>query len=592
MPFSLAPFHALTRPLGGLLAALVLMLAAPLHAQSTHPVEIVITGVSGDLREALRGSLTLQRELGHPLLGDLRIKRLHRRATDELRAAMRPFGYYQAEVESALSQDADGTWRAVYRISPGEPVRVAHVDLRIEGAGAEDPRLVQWQREFPLAPGDILLHRIYDGARDQLLQVARDRGFLEGELITHEVRVRVAEASADVVLHFRTGPRYRFGEVSFSTLPLRDSFLQRFPVFRAGDYYDAEKVFRLHRDLTDSDYFERVEVVPRVDAAEDRRVPVEVSLEMRKRDRYTMGLGYGTDTGPRLTLGMERRFANARGHRFGGDVLISEVRSSGMLSYRIPLDRPSTDFLGFNGGREHEETDTFTRDTDIIGISLTHLLDSAWFRTVSLNFQEEHFEVGDQVESSSMLYPTLGFQRVEADDRLFTQRGWRVIAQARAASEDLASTTTMVQGRLAAKAVRRMLGGRTIGRFDVAATYVTDFAQLPVSMRFFAGGDQSVRGFAYQELGPENADGEVTGGRHLLVWSVEHDRYFSERWGAAVFTDLGNAFDSFSDYELHQGVGAGLRWRLPFGLIRLDLASAVSEDGEPWRLHLTLGPDL
>ncbi|MFA5530049.1 MAG: autotransporter assembly complex family protein [Thiohalomonadaceae bacterium] len=576
----------------GLAAALWLALgASPAAAQAGTPVVIVITGVSGDIRDDLLDSLSLQRERGHPLLTELRIERLHRLASDEIRRGLQPFGYYRATVDSELKQ-VDGTWRAAYRVALGPPVRVTTVDLRIEGPGAEDDELQRWREEFPLRQGDILLHRVYENARDELLQIARGRGFLEGDLITHQVRVSVERASAEIELVFQSGPRYRFGATTFSEVPLQEDLLQRFPDYHRGDYYDAEQVFRLHRDLTNSDYFDRIEVVPRVDDTADLRVPVEVTVEMRKRDRYSMGIGYGTDTGPRVTVGMQRRWVNEHGHRFGGEVLASEVRTGAAVYYRIPLARPNTDFLSITGGREHEDTNTSVRDTSTLGLSITRVLSNNWVRTAALNYQDETFEVADVVDRSTMLYPNLSFQRVEADDRLFPLRGWRAILEARAASEEVSSTTNLLQGRLAAKGVHALLGGRGIVRFDVATSYVTDFDEVPVSLRFFAGGDQSVRGFTYQSLGPENAEGEVVGGQHLLVGSIEYDTYFSERWGAAVFTDVGNAFNSFDDYTLHQGTGAGVRLRLPFGLIRLDLAWAVSEEDKPWRLHLSIGPDL
>ncbi|MGE0082675.1 MAG: autotransporter assembly complex family protein, partial [Thiohalomonadaceae bacterium] len=365
----------------GLAAVLWLALAAaPAAAQTGTPVIIVITGVSGDIRDDLLDSLSLKRERGHPLLTELRIERLHRRAADEILQALQPFGYYQAKVDGELEK-VDGAWRATYRVTLGAPVRVAAVDLRIEGPGAEDDELQRWRKAFPLQRGDILLHRVYEDARDELLQIARERGFLEAELVTHQVRVHVEKASADIELVFRTGPRYRFGPTRFSEVALDDDLLQRFPTYRRGDYYDAEQVFVLHRDLTNSDYFDRIEVVPRLEEAEDLRVPVDVSLEMQKRDRYTLGLGYGTDTGPRVTLGMQRRWANDEGHRFGGEILASEVRTGATVYYRIPLSRPNTDFLGFTGGREHEDTDTSVRDTSTFGVNVTRLLSNNWLRT-------------------------------------------------------------------------------------------------------------------------------------------------------------------------------------------------------------------
>ncbi|HAI23845.1 MAG TPA: outer membrane protein assembly factor, partial [Alcanivorax sp.] len=119
----------------------------------------------------------------------------------------------------------------------------------------------------------------------------------------------------------------------------------------------------------------------------------------------------------------------------------------------------------------------------------------------------------------------------------------------------------------------------------------SDVTELPASIRFFAGGDASVRGFAYESLGPLDNDGEVIGGRHLLVGSLEYDHPISEQWSLAVFTDAGNAFNNFDDYEIRHSAGFGVRWRSPLGPIRVDFARGI-EEGREWRLHLSMGPDL
>jgi translocation and assembly module TamA len=113
---------------------------------------------------------------------------------------------------------------------------------------------------------------------------------------------------------------------------------------------------------------------------------------------------------------------------------------------------------------------------------------------------------------------------------------------------------------------------------------------LPSSIRFFAGGSQSVRGYAYESLGPEDKDGDVVGGRHLLTGSVEFEHYFNDNWGMAVFLDTGNAIDNLSD-KLEQGAGFGLRWKSPVGPVRIDLANSISR-GKNWRLNVSIGPDL
>jgi len=133
--------------------------------------------------------------------------------------------------------------------------------------------------------------------------------------------------------------------------------------------------------------------------------------------------------------------------------------------------------------------------------------------------------------------------------------------------------------------------GRFIVRGTLGATSVDDFARLPPELRFFAGGDRSIRGYEYQEIGPRNARALVIGGEYLAVASAEYEHYFLENWGGAVFVDAGDAFTD--EFDLKLGVGVGVRWRSPVGLVRLDLGVPISDAFESGvQLHLVIGPDL
>ncbi|MDC4226629.1 MAG: BamA/TamA family outer membrane protein [Candidatus Manganitrophus sp.] len=135
--------------------------------------------------------------------------------------------------------------------------------------------------------------------------------------------------------------------------------------------------------------------------------------------------------------------------------------------------------------------------------------------------------------------------------------------------------------------------GRLLLRGEFGWTSVSNFDDLPVSLRFFAGGDRSVRGYGYNTLGPENESGEVIGGRYLATGSVEYDYRIAEQWGVALFYDIGNAANEI-DWDLNpqDRVGIGGRWYSPVGPIRVDLAYALDRPGLAFRVHINMGPDL
>jgi translocation and assembly module TamA len=178
------------------------------------------------------------------------------------------------------------------------------------------------------------------------------------------------------------------------------------------------------------------------------------------------------------------------------------------------------------------------------------------------------------------------------DDRIYTRSGARATLNVLGATETFGSDVSMRQARLQLRAIFPVASaGRLITRLDAARTSVNNFAQLPASLRFFAGGDQSVRGYPYNSLGPMGAQGNVVGGPHLLVGSVEYEQQLAGKWSAAIFFDEGNALNNFHD-PLKRGAGIGLRWRTPIGQIRVDIAEAMSEPGRPRRFHIVIGPDL
>ena len=181
---------------------------------------------------------------------------------------------------------------------------------------------------------------------------------------------------------------------------------------------------------------------------------------------------------------------------------------------------------------------------------------------------------------------------MSADGRLNIDKGFRFDATLKAANDAVLSDANMASLELGFKAVLPLTERfRVLTRANLGATYIEDFNALPPSLRFFAGGDHSVRGYAYEQLGPEDDTGTVIGGRYLATASAEVDYRFKENWRVALFTDIGNAMIEPNE-KLKQSVGFGIRWISPIGSIRLDLAQAIDEPDKPWRLHLTLGPDL
>lgn len=523
-------------------------------------------------------------------LDEPEIRRLFAQGPDEIREALQPFGYYRPQVRSELRQDGK-TWIAHFDVDPGPTVPVASLDLAIVGAGGDDPRFRAIAANFPLKRGEALYHPSWEQGKKQLEDLAAEAGYLDAKFEASEIRVDMGRYQADAVLHYNTGPRYRFGEVRFHQDVLDPAVLEGYVTVKRGEPLDLNKVLELQNALSDSPYWSRVEVVTRQEEAKDLEVPLDVNLVPSKPMRFSGGLGYGTDTGPRASGSWELRRINRAGHRGQADVIVSGIERGLKLSYQIPGHYPRTDVLTFNGAYDRVTTKTIDSETGLLGAQLTRSR-GGWRQSYLLTYQVEDFTVGLDKGTSNLLVPGLGLERVEADDRIDTTHGYRLRFTLQGAEEGVLSDASFAQLLAQGKAIRTFgEKNRLIGRADIGYTATRQFDRLPPRFRFFAGGDSSVRGYGYQSLGRLDEAGHVIGGEALLVGSLEYERRFLEKWGAAVFFDTGNAFRTFGD-PLERGAGVGLRWRSPIGPIRADVAWALTERGTPLRFHLNIGPDL
>lgn len=550
--------------------------------------ELIISGVSDELERNIRGYVALAEE---PCDAEAwRIRRRYRAMEREARKALEPFGYYRATLSSTLVMGED-CWQATLEVEPGEPVRIRAVDIDVRGGAAADPVFQPLLRPSQLVAGSRLEHADYDGYKRSLQVTAADRGYFDARFAEHRIDIWPELGAADISIAFDSGSRYRIGEILLQQDFLEPRLVAGYLDLEAGSLFDSNELARAHRDLSDSAYFGRVEVVPDIDAAADGQVPVRIELEPGIRTEYTVGAGFSTDTGAHVRGGFRNNRFNSRGHRIKADVGYSPVIEGMTAEYRIPLADPRTEWLSYTGAISSEDTETFDNDSARLGLRLSKRVRESWIRTYSLDFDYEKFAVGEDSDSSRLVLPGIGFDHKRSDRDVYPDRGRRIGFEFRGASDSLGSTTSFLQATARLRWIRAVGNGRFIARGNVGFTHKSDFEQLPPSVRFFAGGDESIRGFDYESLGPTDDEGNVVGGSNLLLASIEYEHRLRGNIFGAVFVDAGNAFDD-TDVNAEVGAGFGIKWRSPIGPIRAYIGYPVSDSERSPRLHLRLGPDL
>jgi translocation and assembly module TamA len=574
---------------GGKKWLLIGMLCLPGLALAQEGSNLRIDGVSGDVRA------NLEAYLGTVTPDDLQNWRdTQSRLRKSARESMEAMGYYQSKIR--VSQK-DGVAGVV--IEPGEPAVVTHLSLRYSGDASNDIAFTALLDTLPLAEGDVFHHGRYESIKTLVQNMALERGYFAGEWKVHAVEVNPDKQSASIDLEYASGPRFRFGEVRFHStadgkpLPLQLSWLETLAPFHTDDLYEAGKIIEFNKALLDSRYFNEVRVRAEPDLAVDQHVPVNVTLAAEKPNQLDTGLGYATDIGARLSLAWRRPLLNDRGHSVEASSEISSVRQSATLRYGIPWKHPLNDTLQFFSGFKREVLDEATTYSTTLGVERLIRQPSGWQRGYTLRYSNETSRQVNGVEDvNNLLLPGINFNRTRSRGGADPVWGDRQYYQAELASRSLLSDAEFISLRAGWRLLRTAAEKHSfLFRADLGAILSSDFESVPLNMRFYAGGDQSVRGFDYQSLSPRDSTGQVIGASNLLTASAEYTWRFSKRWRLATFVDTGNAFDSVAE-GLATGAGAGVRWISPVGPVRLDVAWDVSEPNPSPRIHFFMGPAL
>ena len=600
---------------------------ATLPATAVTVTRIDIHGVSdARLADNVRSALSLQDAVGKDL-SKRRLAYLLHQANTEVRQALEPFGYYTPVIqvqrsdrgavaaedaesdtdtdpntETARTDTTDAQLIVSIHIDPGLPVRVRSRTLDVAGAAAANTQVRAALALFVPQVGQVLDHSLYEASKTRVNRVLAAQGYFDADFIRHQVEVTRAQHAADIDLRWSSGPRYRLGEAEFVQTPtpiIREDVLRKLVGWAPGAAYDAAELERLRKSLVALDYFGLVDVSAPAETAQNKQVPVQVNLTPAPRSIYSYGLSYGTRSGAGFSTGFERRYLNQRGHKALAQIDWGNQRKTATVQYRIPafawrdgwysaslqaadeqtdsLDNRRLEFVASRSGQYNEHLNL---------VASAHVLRERW----------SYFTVNKPVglyQFASFVFPELRADYINVDNRMAPRSGFGGGLTLRGGN---GNATGFVQLHANAQWFHGFdADSRLIVRGEAGRTFTGDLLNLPPSLRYFAGGDRSVRGYGWREIGPRirNSQGDLyaVGASNVVTTSIEYERYLNGPWGAAVFVDSGSAFDG-RRADPHTGVGIGLRWRSPVGPVRIDIARGLNRPESPFTLHLNIGADL
>jgi len=572
---------------------MVLFLAFSAQLLAAEPVVVRVEGVEGEPRKNVEAALALP----PGLIKDGKVDRLWlehfgRQAETRVREAVEPFGYYGSMVATSLEGNEETGYRLLVKVTMGEQTRLGGAEVELQGQGAGEALLREKVAAFPLRRGDILLHELYENAKNDLLAAARELGYLDADFSVHEIRVDPATASARLRLVMASGPRYQFGDTTLEgTSYYPEDLLRRYISFSAGETFSYKELGKTQFNFAGSPYFKSVSVIPDREAAAASRVPVVIRVVPTPRRTIRPGVGYGTDTGFRASVSYRDLSLFYPGHTLNTEITVAQQFQGLAIAYGIPSHKRLETVTTLQLNLQREDVNDTLSKLLALELDRTRGFGDNRLGTAFVRFLYEEYSAGLQDSTSLLLLPGLRFSQQSYDDLIRPTHGYHFLLETRGTHQALGSDAGFIQfiaegGGIMALPWRLSIRARAKG----GATILNDpFADLPNSLRFFAGGDNSVRGYSYKSLGPRDASGEVVGGRNLLQGSVELERALFQKWGVSFFYDAGNAFDSSRDFRMYQGIGIGLHYYTPIGGINLGLARQIGVADPAFRVHFTIG---
>ncbi|MEZ8010389.1 autotransporter assembly complex family protein [Vibrio sp. FF59] len=516
--------------------------------------------------------------------------RFQSRLESMINEALNALGYYQPNITFTHSEDDT---ELTVTVEPGEPVVIYASDIVLTGEAKDDPDFLALIAKSKLSKGSILNHGNYDSLKSSIRNLGLAKGYFDGAYDLSKLEVAPELNRAYVRLHYNSGIRYHFGSTQVTGSQIEEEKVQSLKPFEDGEPYSITKVGEYNQNLSNTDWFSSVFVEPDLSQlGEGREIPMKVSLAPQARNQIETGIGVSTDLGVKGTLKWKKPWVNEKGHSFNSSLSISKPEQMITAAYKIPLDDVLNDYYQIKYGMKNlDNRDTKSLESNL-ALERYWRLDNGWQRTVFIRYLVENYKQGLQDDLAQFVLPGVSFSRTRTRGGSMPMWGDKQTIMVEAADDTLLSETQVVrfQGQTA---WIRSIGNnhRGLTRLQFGGNFADEFDKLSPSLRFFAGGDNSIRGYGYESISPRDESGALTGAKFIATSSFEYQYRLVGNWWGAAFYDIGDAFNDTPEWK--HGTGVGIRWASPVGPVSLDFAWGLdAKKGDEFQLHFSLGPEL
>jgi len=569
---------------------LLVFLLTLLYCHSSWAIDNIdyqISGTSDDVEANIRAYLST---LAVPDNDELNY--FDDRVRKNIQKSLQAFGYYESNIIINLTLD-NKKLLVFITVALTQRVKLANVGITLNGEAKADPYFKNLFARTKLTPGSYLRHDIYDLFKLQVNRLALARGYFDGGWVINEIAVNTATSEANIKLIYESEKRYQFSD-TLIILPVEaEKIVLDIAPYQRGDYYDDKLINSYNLELLNSQYFRSVSVRADVVNRKNNRVQILVELLEYASNTYEVGIGYVSDVGMRGKVSWTKPWLNRHGHRVSAAIEYSRVQQEYIFSYDIPIEDPVVNIVRVQAGFQRKNVADTDSEIYTIKFQRQFELSSRTLRTWFIKWERERYVQGLQRDQSLMILPGVSFAKARKKGGFDPYKGYQHLFSIEFTDQIWGADVDMAKLQTHSKFVYSI--DKThflITRLDLGAIWVNDILSVPASMRFFAGGSQSIRGFKYERVAPLDDSQQLIGGRYLTVASLEYGYKFAEDWRSSIFIDGGTATNDYSE-DMSIGVGVGMRWLTVIGPVTIDVGFPVQgRTDDNFNIHLNVGPEI
>jgi translocation and assembly module TamA len=569
-------------------ALFVVIACACAAARAELPFRFELEGPE-DLRRVVEPTLDLPRWKDYPGMTPDLLRRLAVEERDQIRAAVETEGYFSAKVGAEVTE-GEAEWRVRIVIEPGERTRIASVEIRFGGPLLNDPdaeeRMKAVRTAWALPVGAPFRQADWNAAKADAVRRIAAVKYAAARIASSEARIDPGKAQATLDLEIASGPVFRVGALEVRGTSRYDpKIVERLNPLHPGDEHSAEKIILFRRRLLELGHFASAEVALDANPEKADAAPLRAAVIEGRAKRIDGSIGFTTDTGFRVRLNYSDADMLGEHWRLRTELLYERDIQGGVVSIDSqPL--PGGSWNTVIGRAERKDVEGQVTETAAVTLARQWGLERLP-SSLSATWLHERQKVGG-VDSDTTWATYLNYRYTfrKTDVVGSPRRGYLGTLNVGAAVPGLSS-----RGFL--RGTAKLNGFVPLSRHDdlllraeAGAVLATTRTGIPFAYMFRTGGDQTIRGYAFESIGID-LGGAVASARYLALASAEVTHWFTDVLGGAVFVDVGDAFDTRKSFNANWGYGVGLRVRSPIGPFRVD--GAYGQATRQYRLHFSVG---